>query len=151
VFRPSLAAAATAAVGLVLAGSVPPDDDRTVTLATWHGGPQQRVELGASAVRDLYPGAIRTIRLTARNPNRFPIRLSGVRGAVLATSRPGCRPVPSNLEVLRYRGRLPLILRAGERRDLGGIAVRMPDSVADACRRTRFTIRIFGDASRAVR
>jgi hypothetical protein len=144
------AAAATAAVGLLLAGSAPADDNN-VALATWHGGRPRQMEIGASAVRDMFPGATKTMHLSVRNPNRFAIRLSGIRGVVLASSKPGCRPVPANLEVLRYRGRLPLIIRGGERRDLGGIAVRMPNSVVDACQRARFTIRIFGEAAQASR
>ena len=81
----------------------------------------------------------------------FPLRLSSIKGALTGTSRRGCRPTSTNLEVKAYNGRLPMVLPAHSRRRVGGIPLHMPNTVVDGCQRTIFIIQVTGYALKAGR
>ena len=140
-------AAATSLAGSSLLSSaapVAPPLGESIALANWqadgrHHRPQP-IEIRVSTTGNLYPGARRKVRLTIINPNVFPVKVRMIRGRVKSTSRRGCAPLPTNLEVRPYSSRLPLTVGPRSRRDAGSLDIFMPNSVVDACQRARFII-----------
>ena len=151
-------AAATSLAGSFLLSSaapVAPPLGESIALANWqaagrHDRPQP-IEIRVSTVGDLYPGARRKVRLTIINPNVFPIKVRTIRGRIKSTSRRGCAPLATNLEIRPYSGHLPLTMAPRSRRDAGQLDIYMPNSVVDACQRARFVIRVEADAVEAGR
>jgi len=107
--------------------------------------------ISGTSPRGLYPGAVKPIRLTLVNPSAFSLRVTAVRGRLTATSRPGCRPISSNLSIGGFTGRLPITMRPASRKSVGSVAVSMPNSVANACQGATFTILLTGDATKVGR
>jgi uncharacterized protein YwbE len=156
--RRLLVAVTASLTGSLLLGSATPSvapPGQTIALASWsdrgHSSENHGFQIRTSTTGKLYPGTTRRISLTVSNPNPFPITVRTIKGRVAWTSRPGCRPLPTNLEVRPYAGRLPLLVRAFSRRDAGQLEIYMPNSVIDACQRARFVIHIDSDAARADR
>jgi hypothetical protein len=110
-----------------------------------------RFDIRASSVRGLYPGAKRQIDLAFANSNPFPLRVASIKGELTSSSKRGCRPVPTNLIVTPYGGRLPLTIPSQGRVNAGHLDVRMPNTVVEACQRATFTVRIIGYATKASR
>lgn len=100
-----------------------------------------------TSVRDLYPGAVRRIELSIENSQSRRISIQSVEARLVSASRPGCRPISSNLELRRYRGHLPITGPPRKRIRIGSIDVHMPNSVVDECQRAVFTIRFTGKAA----
>jgi hypothetical protein len=105
----------------------------------------------ATPVDGLYPGAVRRLRLTLTNPYTFDLLVTGLRADLVGTSRPGCAPVSTNLEVQPYTGELPVGVKAEESTEAGAVPLHMPNSVVDDCQRATFTIKLSADAMRAER
>jgi hypothetical protein len=152
----------TAAAAVTLAGlgginaPLPSDaasaDEGAVLVAArqpWHQPDRYEFSVSATSVRGLVPGARKSIQLTFADPYRFPIDVFQVKGRLISTSRRGCAPKPVNLEVLPYAGRLPVRISANGRQVAGQISLHMPNSVAEACQKAVFTIRISASAMKA--
>jgi hypothetical protein len=154
-WRRTIAMAASVAGSLLLGSAVPSatPPGETISLMDWHGqsSGHSGFQVRASSTGLLYPGTTRKISLTVVNPNPFPIRVRMIKGRLASTSRAGCRPVASNLQVRPYTGRLPLVVAPFGRRDAGHLELHMPGSVVDACQRARFVIHIDSDAARSGR
>jgi len=148
-----VAAAASLAGSFLLSSAAPVTPlGEDIALANWrpdgrHDRPQP-IEIRVSTAGDLYPGARRKVSLTIINPNNFPIKVRMIRGRIKSTSYRGCAPLPVNLAIRPYAGRLPLTVAARSRRDAGRLDIYMPNSVVDACQRARFVIRVEADAVR---
>lgn len=102
----------------------------------------------AAPVDGLYPGADRRLVLTMTNPYDFDLVVTDVRAALVATTKPGCAPVPANLTVGAYAGDLPVRIGAGDDRMTGTFGLRMPNTVADACQQAVFSLTVHADAAR---
>jgi hypothetical protein len=97
----------------------------------------------------LYPGAVRTIRLTFTNPYGYDLNVTAMRVELVAASKPGCQPIATNLEIGPYSGRLPVVVPAEDSKATGNVPLRMPNTVANDCQQAVFTIKLSGDAVRA--
>jgi hypothetical protein len=151
-----LLAASISVTGSLLLGSAAPSvapRGDAVSLVNWYGqAPDHHgLRIRASSTGPLYPGTTRKISLTVVNPNPFPITVRAIKGHLRSTSRSGCKPIASNLQIRPFGGRLPVVVRAFGRYDAGYLEVHMPGSVVDACQRARFDIRIDGEAARSGR
>lgn len=102
----------------------------------------------ATPVDDLYPGAVRRLRLVLTNPYTFDLHVTGVRADLVATSKPGCAPIAANLEVQPYTGRFPVRVPARDSARAGAIPLHMPNSVSNACQDATFSIVLNADATR---
>jgi hypothetical protein len=107
--------------------------------------------ISGTAVSGLYPGATRRIDLTFANPYLTAIEVRSVTGRLVSTSKRGCGPIPVNLQVLPYGGRLPTTVPARSRKSSGHLDVHMPNSVADACQNATFMIELTGVATKVGR
>ncbi|MFP5309204.1 MAG: hypothetical protein ACLGIR_06450 [Actinomycetes bacterium] len=133
--RGLLDAAETEVLGVSLSSSVNPGRTGSGT-ATAPG--QQRQQLGVSgAVSGLAPGVTQTLRVTVRNPNRFPVVVTDVSVAVGTSDRAGC--AASTLSI----GRLPaqVTIAATGTRDVTMSAVLLR-SAPDACKGARWPLTI---------
>jgi hypothetical protein len=140
-------ASALGAVALVTGGGAEANATDT-DIVLKHGGYHDiRFEIAGTSVRGLYPGAVRKVTLTFTNPTHSALRVQAVKGTLISTSKVGCAPSPANLEVGRYSERLPMLLLPKSRRNAGHVAIRMPNSVGDACQNVKFIIRITGHAT----
>jgi hypothetical protein len=155
-WRWMVAAVTSLAASLTLGSAAPSDmpSGDGLTLVTWRSDRDRHpspIRIRVSPTGKLYPGARRALGLSLANPNPFAIKVRTIRGRVVSTSKRGCTPGATNLMVLPYRGRLPLAVAAGSRRDAGQLEIFMPNSVVDACQGARFVIHIDADATRAGR
>ena len=150
--------AAAAVVGVAVAGASSgpegPDGD-TIMVTTARGtatgyGPFGFTVAG-SPVRGLYPGVVKDMRVTLTNPYGFDIAVQSMRGAVVASSNPRCKPGASTLVTRPFTGKLPLIIKAGSRRQVGAVPVAMPKGASAKCQKTTFTIQLTGTAKKAGR
>ncbi|WP_433792075.1 hypothetical protein [Actinoplanes sp. CA-252034] len=107
--------------------------------------------VSGTVMRDLHPGAVRRTRVTVANPYPFPIKVRSIEARVMSTSQRRCRPTPANLGVGSYRGALPLTVPAHGRRTGGDFEVRMPNTVAEACKNTTFELEFTARAGRVSR
>jgi hypothetical protein len=153
-----LAVATTAVVGaaglgFALGADVSTDQEMELTAAPGAGltAPQYSFTVQAAPVQGLYPGAVRQLRLTLTNPYTFDLLVTGMHADLVGTSRPGCDPVSTNLEVQPYTGELPVGVKAEDSAEGGVVPLHMPNSVADDCQRATFTIKRSADAMRAER
>jgi hypothetical protein len=147
-------AAATAVLGVTGIGLVWAfgGDDRTMELTAVGGtGSGYGFQVEAKPVTELYPGALTKLTVSFRNPYDVDLRVTGMRGQVLATSRRGCLPTATNLAIRSYSGVMPLTVPADGRKAGGHLPLYMPNSVADACQGATFTIRLRGEATKVKR
>jgi hypothetical protein len=108
-------------------------------------------DLNATTVSGLYPGAVRALALSVRNPYQFDIQVTDLSAALTATSNPACAATAANLVARPYLGppTLPLTVPGGQVRAAGVIPLAMPNTVANACQNTTFTLRLAGTATKA--
>ena len=143
------AVAGAAALGVALRLNSSADQELELVAANGNAGYTFTVR--ATPVEDLYPGAVRRLRLTLTNPYAFDLQITGVHAEVVSTSRPGCAPVAANLEVRPYTGSFPVRVGAQDSEQGGAVPLHMPNSVANDCQRATFSIVLHADASRAER
>jgi hypothetical protein len=152
-----VAAAATSIAASALLGSAAPaNSPNDMVLTSWRGAATEsranyQFEIKASSVKGLHPGSRAHVALRIENPYPFDLRVFSLKGELVGTSRRGCRPTGTNLEVRPYRGTLPLAVRGRREVSAGYLDLHMPNTVVDACQRTTFTIRISGLAAKASR
>ena len=103
--------------------------------------------ISGTPVHDLYPGAVRRIEISIENPQSRRISVQSIEARLVSSSRPGCRPIPSNLDLKPYHGRLPITVSRRKRVRVGSIEVHMPNSVVNECQRAVFAIRFSGKAA----
>lgn len=107
--------------------------------------------VSGTTMDDFYPGAVRSTRVTVANPFRFGIKVHHIEAHVVGTSKRRCRPIAANLTVGSYTGRLPLTVAAHKREVAGEFKVKMPNTVAEACKNVRFRVQFTARASRLSR
>jgi hypothetical protein len=107
--------------------------------------------VSGTAMKGLHPGAVRRTRVTVVNPYPFPIKVRLIEARVMSTSQRHCRPIAANLAIEPYLGSLPLTVIAHGRRIGGEFEVRMPNTVAEACKNVTFTVEFTAEASRVSR
>jgi len=146
-------AAALATAALVVASGAPEEPDGTIVLVSGNGGRHDAplyFELKGTPVRGLFPGSVKQMRITVRNPLGFRLIVQSLSAEVSSTDRRGCRAASENLQVRPYVGNLPVTVAASGSTDLGGaIPVAMPLGAAQRCAGARFTISISGIGRRA--
>lgn len=146
------AAALIGAAGLSVALSSGDSTDQEIKLVAVQsaatGDPQYTFTVSATPVADLYPGAVRHLRITLTNPFAFALKVTGVRAELVSTSKAGCAPIAENLEVQSYTGALPERVTAKDSAEVGSVPLHMPNSVANACQEATFTIALHADATR---
>jgi hypothetical protein len=108
-----------------------------------------RITVAGKAPTGLHPGTTKDMAVSIENPYDFALRVEGLRGEVVETSRRKCKP--HNLLVRTYVGRLPLTVAARGRTRAGTIPLFMPLDANQACAGAVFTIRLSGNATKAVR
>lgn len=145
------AAAAVGALGVGVALHTSAPGDQRVSLTAAAGGDGYGFGVRATDVDGLYPGAERRLVLTLTNPYAFDLTVTGLRSALVTTSRPGCEPVAENLELRDFAGTLPVRVDGRDSREVGYVPVHMPNTVVDACQKATFTIAVTADAARAGR
>ncbi|MEU4687524.1 hypothetical protein [Actinoplanes sp. NPDC023714] len=150
------AAALATALVVVVTGPEAPEDETFVLVGRGGGEPgggPLAFELKGKPVRGLYPGAVKQMRITVDNPLGYRLSVQRLSATVTSSSsRRGCPATPANLQVKEYTGRLPAIVAAGGRTDLGGaIPVAMPLGAPEKCAGVRFTIAISGVGYRVAR
>lgn len=94
----------------------------------------------AGHVTGLYPGATKRLRLTLRNPNRFPITVRSVRTSVRSTA-PAC-PARS-IRVRPFKGSRRVGARSKAKVK---VLVTMPPTVPQACAGHRYRLTYRGKA-----
>ena len=113
---------------------------------TYHNNDNGQAVLTVEAppVSGMYPGAVKPLTLTVTNTGRRDIRITDMSGQLARTSRAGCAPIAQNLVVRRWQSPASnrLLVPARSRRTVGSLPLYMPGTVANACQRTTFTIRL---------
>jgi hypothetical protein len=99
--------------------------------------------IDAPPVRGLYPGAVKPMKLRVVNAGRYDLRITGLTGSVVRTSKPGCAPIAANLTV-QDRHEEPFTVPAYGRHDASSLALYMPNTVVDPCQGATFTIQLRG-------
>jgi hypothetical protein len=126
-----------------------------VAIVGYHGrrsghDPQPfRIAVAGKAPKGLHPGTTRDMAVSIENPYDFALRIEGLRGEVVETSKHKCKP--RNLLTKTYVGRLPLTVPARGHTRAGTIPLFMPWDASQACAGAVFTIRLSGNATKAVR
>jgi hypothetical protein len=146
----AVALAGVAGLGAGLGAREPAD--QAMTLVAGQGGAAgYAFTVRSTPVSGLHPGAERRLVLTMTNPYAFDLLVTDVRTELVGTTKPGCEPVPANLLVGGYAGDLPVRIGAGDERETGAVAVRMPNSVVNACQEAGFRLAVHADATRDAR
>jgi hypothetical protein len=109
------------------------------------------IAMGGKAPKGLYPGVVREMKLTLRNPYDFALSVKSLRGEVVASSKRKCKPVAANLVVRAYTGKLPVVIPPRGKVDAKSIPLHMPPAASQACAGAVFTIRLSGTATKAYR
>jgi hypothetical protein len=153
-----LVAAAAAVIGAASLAVVLRSDDPTVqemelvaSQGTTPGSGTFAFTVSATPVEGLYPGAVRTLKLTFTNPYKFDLQMTAIRADLESTSNPGCAPIAENLEIQTYTGTLPAQIPADDSSEAGTIPLHMPNSVANDCQKAVFSIKVTADAAQADR
>ena len=147
----ALAVATTTVVGAAALGAavgLNGSTDQELELVAADSAGQYTFMVRATGVDDLYPGAVRRLRLTLTNPYPYDLRVTAVHAELVSTSRPGCAPTPVNLQVQPYTGAIPVRVAAKDSEEAGVVPVHMPNSVANDCQRATFSIVLHADAVR---
>lgn len=118
-----------------------------------HGYNQQTfgIAMGGKAPKGLYPGVVREMKLTLRNPYDFALSVKSLEGKVVSTSKRKCKPSASNLVARDYSGKLPLVVPPRGKVDAKTIPLFMPPNASAACQGAVFTIELTGTATKARR
>jgi hypothetical protein len=109
------------------------------------------IAMGGKAPKGLYPGVVREMQLTLRNPYDFALNVKTLRGEVVASSKRKCKPVAANLVTRSYAGKLPIVVPPRSRVHAKSIPLYMPLGASQACSGAVFTIRLTGTATKAYR
>lgn len=150
----TLAVATSAVVGAAAMGfalHVENSTDQRMELVAAPDSGEYSFTVRATGVDDLYPGAVRRLRLVLTNPFTFDLHVTGVRADLVGTSKPGCAPIPANLEVQAYTGQFPVRVRARDSAVAGAVPLRMPNTVSNDCQDATFSIVLSADATRTGR
>ncbi|MFF5079854.1 hypothetical protein ACFY36_22610 [Actinoplanes sp. NPDC000266] len=127
----------------------PSENEAMVLVGREQGGGAMTFELQGRGVRGLYPGAVKQMRVTVVNPSQYRLRLHGISGKVVSSSRRGCPATSASLLVKAYNGRLPQAVEPRSRTTLDGtVPVTMPSGATTRCAGTRFTIALTGTGLR---
>jgi pyrroline-5-carboxylate reductase len=121
-----------------------------------HGAPREgQLELIASvrhltirgvSVEGLYPGAVKSLKVTVTNGEKFTIKVKPLKVSVAAnTGRNGCTGKAVNLIVTAPRATVKL---ARSKKHTDVLRVRMPNTVANACQGVSFKITVKARATR---
>ncbi|WP_306204218.1 hypothetical protein [Actinoplanes sp. RD1] len=141
-------------VAVVLAtGGNGPATDGTIELASRgtpasHGG---TFSVRARPVTGLYPGVVKPMVVTLRNPYDFDLRVTTLGGKVTDSSRRSCRPGGRTVSARPYAGRLPVVVPARSTREVGAVPIAMSPEAPERCRRTTFEVLVTGRATRVAR
>lgn len=130
-------------------GSTDQEMELTAAQGTAPGSPGFAFTVQATPVEGLYPGAVRKLNLTLKNPYDFDLQMTAIRADLVSTSNPGCAPTATNLEVQPYTGSLPTTIASDDSAETGSIPLHMPNTVANDCQQAVFTISVTADATRA--
>ncbi|GAA3449412.1 hypothetical protein [Dactylosporangium matsuzakiense] len=114
-------------------------------------GGQTVLSVEAPPVRGLYPGAVKPLAIVISNVGRFDVRITEVSGRVTGTSRAGCKPTVQNLAVRRWESPSKLVVKAHEHKAMGTLPLYMPNTVANECQGTAFTITLLASGSQVGR
>ena len=109
------------------------------------------IAMRGKAPKGLYPGVVRDMKLTLRNPYDFALSVKTLRGEVVATSKRRCKTGPANLVARGYAGPLPIVIPPRGKVDAKSIPLHMPPGASQACAGAIFTIRLSGTATKAYR
>ncbi|MBG0561728.1 hypothetical protein [Actinoplanes aureus] len=150
------AAAVLAGVLVAVAPDPPSVRDGDALLLVGRDGDQPdgplHFVLEGKPVRGLYPGAVKQMKITVRNPLGFRISLQRLTATVSSSSRRGCPATAGNLRVREYSGRLPATVAATGRTELdGSIPIVMPVNASEKCAGADFTITVSGVGHRMSR
>jgi hypothetical protein len=111
-----------------------------------------RFTIEGKTVTGLYPGRTKDMKIVLVNPTAATLRIREIDGRVTKTSQGGCKAIAANILVMRYAGRLPIVLPPHSRTRLdGAIPITMPGSATPRCAKTTFTIALHGAGTRTVR
>jgi hypothetical protein len=112
-----------------------------VMTASTHG-----FALTGVAVTGLYPGSVKSMKVTVRNPYGFSVKATLSARVSAATTAAGCTGTPANLRVTAPKA--AAVVKAHKSKALT-LTVTMPGSVANACQGARFAIALRGKASKS--
>lgn len=148
-WRMAVVAAAVVVVA-VAAGGTGPVTDGTIVL-TSHGTPAagNGFAVRARPVAGLFPGVVKPMAVTLRNPYGFDIEVTSLRGRVTESSKRSCRPGAKTVSARSYAGRLPVTVPAHSSREVGAVPIAMAVTAPERCRNTTFTVVVAGRATRA--
>lgn len=127
------------------------DQEMELTASATPAASHYTFAVRATPVENLYPGAVKQLRLTFANPYDVDLMVTDIRATLVATNRSGCLPIATNLAVLPYTGDFPVRVKANSSRPAGNVPLHMPNSVANECQEATFTITLHADATRAGR
>ena len=132
----------------------PAEDTELELVGRGAGRPGDRLHfrLEGKPVRGLYPGAVKQMRISVRNPLGFRLSVQQLTAKVTASSQRGCPATSANLRVEEYTGKLPAMVAASGRTELGGaVPIVMPAGASQKCAGARFTVSISGVGHRVAR
>jgi hypothetical protein len=143
------AAAAITLAGVLVAIAPQRNPDSEEMLLVGRGGDQSNgplhFVLEGKPVRGLYPGAVKNMRITVRNPLGYRLSLQRLTAKVTSSSRRGCPATSANLLVKEFSGKLPAMVAANGRTNLdGAFPILMPMGATEKCAGTRFEISVSG-------
>ncbi|WP_305785143.1 hypothetical protein [Symbioplanes lichenis] len=151
-WRISAVAAGLVAVALATGGTGPAPEG-TIELASRgtpasHGG---TFSVRARPVTGLFPGVVKPMVVTLRNPYDFDLRVTTIGGKVTDSSKRSCRPGTRTVSARPYAGRLPVVVPARSTREVGAVPIAMAADAPERCRRTTFEVLLTGRATKAGR
>ena len=98
------------------------------------------------SVKGLYPGAVKSLKVTVTNGEKFTIKVKPLKVSVAAkTGRAGCTGKPVNLVVKAPRATVKL---GRKKKHVYVLRVTMPATVANACQGARFKLTVKTRATR---
>ena len=109
---------------------------------------QVEFAIRGKTVRGMYPGLVKDVKITLKNPYHYDLVIRRIEGRVTATSRRQCRPGLATLVTRSYRGNLPLRLPPMSATAAGSIPLFMPSEAPQSCQDTTFTIVLTGSGTR---
>jgi hypothetical protein len=153
-WRISAVAAGLVAVALATGGTGPAADG-TIELSA-HGTPSRQDGPHTFGVRvrpvtGLYPGAVKGMAVTLRNPYDFDLRVTALTARVTGSSKRSCRPGRTTVSARPFAGRLPVVVPAHSTQRAGSVPVAMAIDAPQRCAGTTFTVQLTGRATKAVR
>jgi hypothetical protein len=106
----------------------------------------RHVTVKGASVTGLYPGAVKSLKLTVTNGDKFTIKVKPLKVSVAGkTGRAGCAGKPVNLVVAAPKATVRL---AWKKAHTYVLRVTMPTTVANACQGAKFRISVKARATR---